>query len=647
MIQAQRPHLGAVALLGFVLLAWGGAAGPHPWDVGELVAAAARLGGSHAPGQPLHALLGYAIARIPLGSMVARISWLSSLGAAIAAYALGRIVHALADRDDGRTRVAAALASISLLLTPAVLRSAMRPEVYTLALACVMLGAWALAERARGYRHGLRVAALCAGLAFALHPPHALALAAMALVGVIAKRPGRVELASSFGLGLVVTIALIAYLPVRGAAGAPMWGDPTTASGLWTYVSGAPYRDNLGSAQSDALAVATYLLIAAPASIAVLLAPRQLGWALALVAVVAALVQPFEERNPDNVAYDAPAIAMLLAAAAATLARAERRLHFGLVLLPLSPLWLSIDGGHLAPVDLPALETLAFETLSAPGPRALLVTRTDFIAASVMLGQEVDRLRPDVAHFVEGLATSSWHWRSLQTHPAFDGRPHRTEGGELRRAYVLGAVAHAHGQVEVDVENPATIGERGALRGAWLVLGQGGVDTRTTAERTMGAIASSLAWPRQGDHEIGAQIVRDVISRRAPLLVARGHAAEARAELVAAAPIARDAIAGIVDRPLAPASAIVIRDPAYALSSREDVTRGAAVLLDRDGSTAAAIDMLEAQQARGDDLAIAQLAAIHLAHGLVTPARDAWAAYRSRQPDVRSPDLDALAASLR
>ncbi len=646
MIGAQRPHLGAVALLGFVLLAWGGAAGPHPWDVGELVAAAARLGGSHAPGQPLHALLGYAIARLPLGSMVARVSWLSALGAAIAAYALGRTVHALADRDDGKTRLAAVLASISLLLTPAVLRSAMRPEVYTLALACVMLGAWALAERARGYFHGLRVTAVCAGLAFALHPPHALALAAMALVAVVAKRPSRVELVSSFGLGLVVTIALMAYLPLRGAAGAPMWGDPTSVLGWWTYVSGAPYRHNLGSAQSDVLAVGTYLLIAVPVSIAVLLAPRQLGWALALVAVVAALVQPFEERNPDNVAYDAPAIAMLLAAAAATLARAERRLHFGLVLLPLSPLWLSIQGGYLESAELPALETLAFETLGAPAPRALIVTRTDFVAASVMLGQEVDRLRPDAAHFVEGLATSSWHWRSLETHPAFDGRPHRTESADLRLAYVLGAIAHARGHVEVDVESPVTIGERGVLRGALLALGPDGVDAHATAERTMGAIASSLAWPAQGDHEIGAQILRDVISRRAPLLVTRDHAAEARAELAAAAPIARDAIETIVGGPLAP-GAVVIRDPAYALSSREDVVRGVAVLLDRAGSASTAIQLLEAQQARGDDLAIAQLAAIHLAHGLVAPARDAWAAYHARHPDVRSPDLDALGAGLR
>ena len=225
----MRRGLSVVTLLVFVGLAFGGAAGPHPWDVGELVAAAARLGGSHAPGQPLHALLGYAIARLPLGTIVLRVAWLSSLGAAVAAYAIGRAVLALADRDDDATHTASMLTALGVALTPAVLRSAMRPEVYTLALACVALGAWALAERARGYAHGLRVTAILAGLAFALHPPHALALAVMALVACIAKRPRVVEVLSSSMLGLVVMLALIAYLPIRASAGAPCWGDPTTA----------------------------------------------------------------------------------------------------------------------------------------------------------------------------------------------------------------------------------------------------------------------------------------------------------------------------------------------------------------------------------------------------------------------------------
>ncbi len=653
---AQRPpHVGAVALISFILLACGGAAGPHPWDVGELAAAAAQLGGSHAPGQPLHALLGHAMLALPLGSFVLRLSWLSALGAACASYAAGRAVLALVDRIDAVARAAAVLAAIAIALTPAVLRSAMRPEVYALALACVTGSAWALGERSRGYAHGLRVTAILAGLAFALHPPHALAIASMALVACVLMRPSRTELGSSLGLGLVVTLALIAYLPIRGAAGAPCWGDPTTPSGLWAYVSGAAYQRNLGTGGRDALAVARYLVVeggGAPLIFGVFaLRDRalRLPWGMALVAIVAALLQPFEERNPDNVAYDAPALALTFAAAAATLVRVTEdlpRLRLASIVLPLAPLCASLAGEHLVSADLPALETLAFETLSSPAPRALLVTRTDFVAASAMLGQSVDGLRPDVAVFAEGLATSSWHWRSLAGHPAFDGAPHRGAGRDPRHAYVVGALDHARGRVEIDVENASTIGGHGVVRGALLVEGPDSLDARSTAERTMGAVASSLAWTRDGDHGIGAQIVRDVVMRRAPLLFARSQGALARSELRVAAPVAARAIASLGDGPFARAPALLVRDPDFALASCEDAVRDIAVLLDQRGLPVLATAVLAAQQERGDDLAIAQLAAIELSDGLVPQARSTLDTYRARNPDVRSADLDALAAAL-
>ena len=44
-------------------LAWVSATGFQLWDAGELSAAAWRLGGSHSPGQPLHALMGHLFAR--------------------------------------------------------------------------------------------------------------------------------------------------------------------------------------------------------------------------------------------------------------------------------------------------------------------------------------------------------------------------------------------------------------------------------------------------------------------------------------------------------------------------------------------------------------------------------------------------------
>ena len=648
---------GAVALIVFVVLAWGGAAGPHPFDVGELAAATARLGGSHAPGQPLHALLGYAAATVmPLGPWLVRLSWLSALGAALAAYACGRAVLAAADRDDRTAQVLACAAALAVVLLPAVVRNAMRPEVYTLALAAVTSSAWALCERARGWRPGLRVAAILAGLAFALHPPHALAIAAMGIVACVLARPSRRDLGASIALGLVVTIALIAYLPIRASAGAPCWGDPTTPAGLWAYVSGAPYQHNLGAGSRDVLAVARYLVLAGGAPIVLaplLLRDRdlRLPWGLAAVAIVAALLQPFEERNPDNVAYDAPALALVIVAAAASLARFERRIRVILAFaIPIAPLAATLAGHHLASADLPALETLAFETISSPAPRAFVLTRTDFVAASVMQSVEIDRVRPDIAHLVEGLATSSWHWRSLAVHPAFDGEPHRGSGSDAHEAYVRGAIDHARGVVEIDFENSARFSEHGLLRGALLVRGVDalvdGVADRSTAERTMGAIASSLAWPGLGDHEAGAQIIRDVVIRRSGLLVERSQVGRAQSELRIAAPSETEAIAEM-SAPIAGRSrAWLVRDPTSFLAAQGDVVRQLAVLLDQSDHLDAALRSLSAQQRAGDDLAILELAAIQLRRGDVGMAQTSVAAYRAEHPDARSPDLEWLDAAL-
>ncbi|MFO0683223.1 MAG: DUF2723 domain-containing protein [Sandaracinus sp.] len=654
----ERNGLALLAAAVFAAFALGADAGPHPFDAGELAAAAARLGGSHAPGQPLHALLGWTVHWLPLGSFVLRLSWLSAAGAALASYAAARTVLTWAGAAP-HARVLAACAAIAIALTPAVVRNAMRPEVYTPALACVLLAAWALAARAQGERSGLRVAAILAGLAFALHPPHAIAIAGMALVHALAKRPSMRELGSAVLLGALTTAALIAYLPLRGAAGAPCWGDPTSAAGLWAYVSGAAYRRNLGTQGGDVIDVARYLLFFGGGLpvVAIALSARARAlwpaWASALLAMVAALLQPLEERNPDNVAYDAPALALIVIAAAATLAtRSESapRWAWAGALVPLPALAASLAGGFLASADAPVLETLAFEAASAPSPRALVVTRTDFVAGAMMQSLEVDALRPDLAHFVEGLSTSSWHWRALARHPLFDGTPRRGRGAGAHEAYVDGVLALAAGQLEIDVESASTVAGEGTLRGLYLVrppLGAGrGLDERSTAERTMGAIASTLARGPAGDHDAHGQIVRFVVLSRAPLLVARGRGARARSELRWAAPGADEGRAVIADGPLAASPADVVHDPRWFLAAPGDGLRAVAVLAAASGHPAEATRALGAQQAAGDDLALAQLAALQLHDGLLAPARTSFAAFRAREPELRSPALDALAAAL-
>jgi hypothetical protein len=661
--------LDALALVAFGVYAIGAAAGPHPYDVGELAAAAALLGGSHPPGQPLHALLGHAAALVPLGPIVLRLSLLSSAGAAMAAWAAGRAVLAWSARGAATTRIDVAIAAavtLAVALLPCVIRSAMRPEVYTLALACVTGSAWALAARHHGTtRGGLGVAAVLAGLAFALHPPHAIAIALMGLVACAARRPSRRELAVASALGVLVSVGLTLYLPLRAHAGASCWGDPTTASGLWAYVSGAAYQRNLGahgSAIEHVLVALRYALIQGGGA-ALVGAPLALrgpiertAWGMSVVALAAALVQPLEERNPDNVAYYAPALALGLVALGASLARAATEparstpALAGAMATPLVPFACSALAGLFVSADLPVLETLAFETASAPAPRALLVVRTDFVAGAAMQSRDVDGLRPDLAIFVEGLATSSWHWRALAGHPPFDGAPHLGHGEAPREAYVGGAIALAHDQVEIAVERAGAVGGRGVVRGALLVRPIGplvdGVDDASMAERTMGAIASTLAWAGEGDHEAGAQVLRNVMIERAPLLVARGRGERASRELAAAA---GRSLPTLEPGPLSRAPSLLVRDHRFFLASREDVVRVHARLLAAGGRALEATSLLEAQAERGDDRALLQLAAIQLDDGLVDPARAALDAYASAHvgdPDAELDTLEVLRAAL-
>ncbi len=659
---SEAKELRWLALAIFACFALGAAGGPHPYDAGELAGAAAMLGGSHGPGQPLHALLGHAVLLVPLGSIAFRLSVLSSAAAALAAWAAGHTTLALAARADRGARVAAMSVAISVALLPAVLRNAMRPEVYTSALACVMLGAWALAVRSSRGGPGLRIAAVLGGLAFALHPPHALVLGAMGIVSCFLRRPTRRELFGSIGLGLVVTLSILAYLPIRASAGAAMWGDPTTPSGLFAYLSGAAYRRNLGAGEAGRagqLALALRYLAVEGGGAALLLLPvafarRALrgAWAFALVAIAAALLQPLEERNPDNVAYFAPALALTLVAAGATIAELSAlRPNAALAspLLALAPLAFGVIGGHLASADLPYLETLAFETVDAPGPRALLVTRTDFVAGAAMMSRDVDGARPDLALFVEGLATSSWHWRSLRGHPLFDGRPRRSGDPDPRVAFVEGAVETARGRVEVAVEESATLRGHGVVRGNLLVAlptrASGGVEPRSMAERVLPAVVSSLAWAPPGDHEVGAQIVRFVVLARTELLFARRAGDVAARDLSVASGTELAGLREIGRGPLPRRLAPLVRDPAYFLCSREDLVRRAATVLAAAGRPVEAAAVLGAQAARGEDRALLELAWIQREDGLSLAARTSLDAYRAAHVDP-DPEVGRLEEAL-
>jgi hypothetical protein len=443
----------------------------------------------------------------------------------------------------------------------------------------------------------------------------------------------------------------IVYLPVRAAAGAPMWGDPTTWSGWLAYVSGSAYGGNLGAAGTEGLIETVGYVLAGAGGVGVLGAvfavvslrheppavrlPLYVLAAGTLAAIVPAMLQPLEPINPDNVAYSGPAVALLIAAGAAglvALARQASQARRIAVAIGLIVIAVSLPSLHRArstiEADVTALETLGGSLTDAPPPRALVLTTTDFAGSTWMMARAVDGARPDVAFFATGLATSSWHWRTLAPHPAFDGTPARGAGRDARARYVEGAVRTALGRVAILAEDDAPVSGRGRIDGPYLHLP---ADTGTAppaapaaprspprrlfGERLEPAIASDARRSPPGDAAVADAILHHHRIRRAHRLVVRrrpGEALGALADALHRLPRAQRALVRVhVPRGTSVGFSVpVVRDPRVFLASTEDVVREAAVLLAGVGHADRAHELLAAQSARGDSRGAAQAAAI-------------------------------------
>lgn len=549
--------------------AWGVAGGPHLFDAGELAAAAWELSGSHPPGQVGHALVAHLLCLLPVGPIPARIALLSVACVVGAGILTGRSTRLLCEQLGMHSVApwAAAASASMLMLSPPVGRQATRVEVYGLAL---LLTSWSLLELLRWALrrdHGaLLRGALAAGLVASVHPPHALgAVAIGAALGLWERRDALVSprtLTSAAAFALLGFLATVAYLPIRARAGAAMWGDPTDPQGLWAYLSAAAYQRNLVDEGSTYLSAVAGYARHATLSIGVLpvlamlwmaardTPPGRLGRTLgtaALLATCAVVLQPIKVDIPDYVAYLGPV--MLLLSVGGTLALCRwlaprpRPAAATLLLCASAPAaWL----GQLdyLDADQPALETLGNAMLEAPPPRALVVSTTDFAGATWMMGQAIDGARPDVALLVSGLATSSWHWRQLGTHPAFDGRPRRGDGPNAAAAYVDGALGAAFPQVPIALEQPLHYPlEQARVAGPYALLAPAGqgrgappVVAENIAERLTTTVADDTRRTRSSDHDGAGAILRHYEMTRAERLLARKLTGAAVSSMLRACP---------------------------------------------------------------------------------------------------------------
>ena len=663
-------RLAAFVLAG-AALASATSSGPQPFDGGELVSAAWRLGGSHPPGQPLHALLAHALCLLPVGPVEARTALLSVFGTLASGVLAARLVRTLLlllrERPSLGLRLCADAASLALLLSPPLLRQATRTEVYSIALALTLASVHELfAWLHHGRTATLYRAALAAGLAAALHPPHALCAALIGAAVLTGRGLGRLPKAGTVAWtsmsGVLSALASYSYLPIRAAAGAPMWGEPSTASGLWMYISGAAYRHNLGAGEALSAANLLHVLlyVALVSGVTPLLGtavilgswqrkrlPPGLGRTLLLICglpLVAGALQPLASHVPDNVAYLGPATAMLIVVGAAGLgALLSRRPRMTpIVAIALATLALNLPNlgqAHRSlESDLPVLDTLGLALLATPPARALVVAESDFTAATWMMHKDISGARPDVAVVVPGLITSTWHWRTLATHPLFDGRPVKGPGTTNRARYLAGAIERARGGVAIASEG----GERreAIVAGPYLVsfptppansdgTGVSGQASFDVAERLAALVGLELAQGPTGDTDTAGAIVRNHVVARARWLTQRNQGQRALAELRRALfflPSDQVALLGKAG-PLRSERPPVVRQARTFLMGREDTVREAAVLLFRLSARRQAYALLQAQLERGDPRALLQLGWLKLADRDEPGARGALQAF--------------------
>ncbi|MCS6800133.1 MAG: DUF2723 domain-containing protein, partial [Myxococcota bacterium] len=622
--------------------------GPNVFDTGELAAAAWQLGAGHPPGQPLHAFGGHvAVLLLPIGPIPWRIALLGSAGVLLAAWLAARAAARLHERlvphgPAPSSTLVGEMTFLAVLLAEPVVRQVARLEVYGPALALFAVAWLAIVRHATAHdaaRSSLRIAAWLAAMLLALHPVYALG-AGLAVLVMLAASASRLRpwprTLRTLALAAFAGLPPLLYLPVRGAAGAPTWGETTTPAGLWNYLRGAAYAHNLGprdGALSEMLGghAAVWLVgtgVACVGLLAALVRAPPTGFPLravtiaALAAALPALLQPPEPRNPDNVAWLGPgvlaAIVVGVAALTAIVSRAKSASHVvAATILVLLAAAQPASWPRLASfvrADAPALERLAARALDVPPPRALVVVETDFVAASWMMARAIEGARPDVALFVRGLATSSWHWRSLAAHPLFDGRPVRGSGNDARTAFVDGAVRRALGRVAVAVEplDVLPVDAPEAVAGFY-----GVVDVRALPSPTArqprdwdDIVRAGIGTGPHGDHEAVAAVFRHAAVLRARRLARRGRTTEALGTLRAAlSDLPESELAGWPARlgPVVRAPAPRVDDDRTVLESREEVEREVALLLHACGEEQAAYRLLEARAARGDSLALLQI----------------------------------------
>ncbi|HUN30014.1 MAG TPA: DUF2723 domain-containing protein, partial [Alphaproteobacteria bacterium] len=208
------------------------------WDVGEMDTVPYILGIAHPPGFPLYTMLGWAFTHlVPIGSVAFRMSALSALAVALAAWFVWRIVM-----DACGDPLAGLAAALLFAFGEDAWEHATRAEAHALVvLAYAALTCFLLRWHETGRARDLYLTASILGFGVAVHP-----VVACALPGILAAVIARAHETDARDLrrAAVTACACAAvcflYLPLRSAYVNAEGLDPVAAYGVtgsafWNY----------------------------------------------------------------------------------------------------------------------------------------------------------------------------------------------------------------------------------------------------------------------------------------------------------------------------------------------------------------------------------------------------------------------------
>lgn len=407
-------------------------------DGGDLATAALVRGVPHPTGYPTWTLLAILCSKLPFGAPIWRITLLSMLSGAAAAALVTATVPRLLGSRNLATTMAAALAGLTLALSPLLWGQAIVIEVYTLHAALAAAILWALVRwQSAPQRRWAALTGALFGVGLGNHLTLIWLLPAALAVAWPHRRTWPVFLAALLA-GLTVYI----YLPLASAGNPPVnWGQPHTLNGFWWLVSGQLYHGYAFAVPWPTVParVAAWTrelwrdfmpwgVIAALAGFGLLYARQRaltLGMAFSLLL---SLLWAIGYNTSDSLLFALPGWVMIalwlgvgLAAALNWLAaRWPHRLGLvvlltaGLVLAPAALRWPNLNLRH----DQNA-EQFYQQVLAALEPDAVVLTAGDRATFALWYARYGLRLRPDVAPVSHALwALPSYRATVIAQHPA-------------------------------------------------------------------------------------------------------------------------------------------------------------------------------------------------------------------------------------